>query len=407
MDLFDKFDALIAERAELACADPDPLNIVMDEVLSPTEAMINGRKIILAGTNNYMGMTFDQDAIAAAKDALDRFGTGTTGSRVLNGTYQGHKALEAALADFYDAEHAMVFSTGYQANLGIISTLAGKGDFVLIDADSHASIYDACALGNADIVRFRHNSAEDLTKRLNRLPKEAAKLVVVEGIYSMIGDRAPLVELVRAAKDAGAQILVDEAHSMGFCGANGRGAAEELGVEADVDFIVGTFSKSVGTIGGFCVSNHPKFEVLRFACRPYMFTASLPPSVVAGAISAITSLKHSHNRRAHLWANVNRLHKGLRAHGFTLTTETAESPIVAVQLPDQERMFLLCQALLSEGVYVNVARPPATPLGMYILRCSLGAGHSAEQIEAILKAFKTAASKIGLDLSEKRPEAAA
>ncbi|GAB4575428.1 MAG: pyridoxal phosphate-dependent aminotransferase family protein [Rhodothalassiaceae bacterium] len=407
MDLFDKFDPLIAERAALGQPDPDPLNIVMDEVLSPTEAIISGRKTILAGTNNYMGMTFDVDAIRAAREALERFGTGTTGSRVLNGTYSGHKALEATLADFYGRRHAMVFSTGYQANLGIISTLAGKGDYVLIDADSHASIYDACTMGRADVVRFRHNSAEDLRKRLKRLPADAAKLVVVEGIYSMLGDRAPLDELVAAAKEGGAAILVDEAHSMGFCGANGRGVAEEQGVEADVDFIVGTFSKSVGTIGGFCVSDHPKFEVLRFACRPYMFTASLPPSVVASAISSITSLKGAHNRRAHLWANVETLHKGLKDQGFKLATEKPESPIVAVVLPDQERMLALCQALLAEGVYVNIARPPATPAGMYILRCSLGAGHSAEQVATILAAFGRAAAAIGLDLSEKHPEAAA
>ncbi len=401
MDLFDKFDPLIAERAKMGFLDPDPLNIVMDEVLSPTEAMIAGRRIILAGTNNYMGMTFDPDAISAAKDALDQFGTGTTGSRILNGTYQGHKALEAALEDFYGMKHAMVFTTGYQANLGIISTLAGRGDYVIIDADSHASIYDACSMGNADILRFRHNDAADLARRLGRLPKDAGKLVVLEGIYSMLGDRAPLVELIAAAKAAGAMVLVDEAHSMGFCGETGRGVAQELGVEDDVDFIVGTFSKSVGTVGGFCLSNHPKFEILRLACRPYMFTASLPPSVVASALSSIRTLKYADNRRGHLWGLVRKLHKGLKDLGFTLGTKQVESPIVAVCFPDQEQMFGMCQALLAEGVYVNVARPPATPLGLYLLRCSLGAGHSEAQVDTIIAAFKKAAEKLGIDLSEK------
>lgn len=401
MDLFDKFDPLIAERAKMGFQDPDPLNIVMDEVLSPTEAMIGGRRIILAGTNNYMGMTFDPDAISAAKDALDQFGTGTTGSRILNGTYQGHKALEAALVDFYGMLHAMVFTTGYQANLGIISTLAGRGDYVIIDADSHASIYDACSMGNADIMRFRHNDAADLAKRLGRLPKDAGKLVVLEGIYSMLGDRAPLVELIAAAKAAGAMVLVDEAHSMGFCGKTGRGVAQELGVEDDVDFIVGTFSKSVGTVGGFCLSNHPKFEILRLACRPYMFTASLPPSVVASALSSIRKLKHADNRRGHLWGLVRTLHAGLKDLGFTLGTKQVESPIVAVCFPDQEQMFGMCQALLAEGVYVNVARPPATPSGLFLLRCSLGAGHNEKQVEAILAAFKKAAEKLGIALNEK------
>ncbi|GER00373.1 8-amino-7-oxononanoate synthase [Iodidimonas gelatinilytica] len=355
--------------------------------------MINGRKIILAGTNNYMGMTFDPDAISAAKEALDKFGTGTTGSRILNGTYQGHKALERELEDFYGMDHAMVFSTGYQANLGMISTLAGRGDYVIIDADSHASIYDACAMGNADILRFRHNSVEDLEKRLKRLPENAAKLVVLEGVYSMLGDRAPLAELIAVSKAAGAQVLVDEAHSMGFCGETGRGVAQELGVEDQVDFIVGTFSKSVGTVGGFCLSNHPKFDVLRFACRPYMFTASLPPSVVASAISSIRSLKNAHNKRAHLWANVERLHSGLKDLGFKLGTKSVESPIVAVCFDSQEELFGMCQLLLAEGVYVNVARPPATPMGIYLLRCSLGAGHSVEQVDQILAAFKAAQEK--------------
>ncbi|WP_281301577.1 MULTISPECIES: aminotransferase class I/II-fold pyridoxal phosphate-dependent enzyme [unclassified Iodidimonas] len=405
MDLLDKFDPLIAERARMGDSQPDPLNIVMDEMLSATEAMIGGRKIILAGTNNYMGMTFDPDAIEAAKDALDAFGTGTTGSRILNGTYQGHKALEQALMDFYGMDHAMVFTTGYQANLGMISTLAGRGDYVIIDADSHASIYDACAMGNADVLRFRHNSVEDLEKRLKRLPAESAKLVVLEGIYSMLGDRAPLRELIAVAKAAGAQVLVDEAHSMGFCGETGRGVAQELGVEDQVDFIVGTFSKSVGTVGGFCLSNHPKFEVLRFACRPYMFTASLPPSVVASAISSIRSLKNAHNKRAHLWGNVERLHSGLKNLGFNLGTESVESPIVAVCLETQDQLFGMCRALLLEGVYVNVARPPATPTGLYLLRCSLGAGHSADQVDRILEAFKAAAHKLQLPLNEK-PRAA-
>ncbi|MEE8371391.1 MAG: aminotransferase class I/II-fold pyridoxal phosphate-dependent enzyme, partial [Sphingomonadales bacterium] len=280
-DLFDKFQATIEARDSLPEDATNPFEIRMDEVLSQTEAVIKGKRTILAGTNNYMGMTFDADAVEAAQKAVSDFGTGTTGSRVLNGTYAGHQDLEAALADFYGTKFAMVFSTGYLANLGILSTVVQRGDYVIIDADSHASIYDACAMGTADILRFRHNDAADLDKRLGRLPAEAGKLVVVEGIYSMLGDRAPLREIVAVTKKHGASIAVDEAHSLGFCGEKGRGMAEELGVEDDVDFIIGTFSKSVGTVGGFCVSNHPKFEVLRLVCRPYMFTASLPPSVVA------------------------------------------------------------------------------------------------------------------------------
>ena len=251
-DLFSKFDALIAERqALLDTGVRDPFGLVMEEVLSPTRAIIRGRETILLGTYNYMGMTFDPDVVAAGKKALDEYGSGTTGSRVLNGTYQGHRECEEALKDFYGTRFAMVFSTGYQANLGLMSTIAGKEDYIILDADSHASIYDGCFLGDAQIVRFRHNSVEDLDKRLKRLPPEAGKLVVLEGVYSMLGDIAPLKEMVEVARRHGAMIVVDEAHGMGFFGENGRGVFEEAGVEDQVDFVVGTFSKSVGTVGGF------------------------------------------------------------------------------------------------------------------------------------------------------------
>ena len=390
-DLFDKFDALIEQReALLSTGLTDPFNLVMEEVLSPTVAMCNGKRTILLGTYNYMGMTFDPDVIAAGKKALDEYGSGTTGSRVLNGTYAGHKACEEALKDFYAMDHAMVFSTGYQANLGIISTIAGKDDYIVLDIDSHASIYDGCALGNANIVPFRHNDVEALEKRLRRIPEGAGKLVILEGVYSMLGDIAPLKEMVAVSKAAGAMVLVDEAHSMGFIGENGRGVAEAQGIIDDVDFISGTFSKSVGTVGGFCVSNHPKFEILRLVCRPYVFTASLPPSVVATAATSIRKLMHGADKRAHLWENSKKLHAGLKALGFTLGTETPQSAIIAVIMPDLEKGAAMWEALLNEGLYVNLARPPATPGNMTLLRCSLCAEHSSEQVDQILGMFTAA-----------------
>ena len=395
-DLLAKFRPLIEEReALLATGVRDPFSIVMTEVRSPTEAVIQGRETILLGTYNYMGMTFDPDVVAAGKRALDDFGAGTTGSRVLNGTYQGHAECEAALREFYGMDHAIVFSTGYQANLGVISTLAGKGDYIVLDADSHASIYDGCWLGNAEIVRFRHNSVEDLDRRLGRLPEEAGKLVVLEGVYSMFGDIAPLPGMVAVARKHGAMILCDEAHGMGFFGANGRGVYEELGCEADIDFVVGTFSKSVGTVGGFCVSNHPDFEVLRLVCRPYVFTASLPPSVVATAATSIRKLMHAADKRAHLWKNSRALHAGLRGLGYRIATETAQSAIIAVMLPDQDTAVRLWQALLEGGLYVNLARPPATPAGTFLLRCSLCAEHSDAQVDQILTIFAEAGRTVG------------
>lgn len=396
-DLFSKFDETIAIRENLlARGVEDPFSLVMEKVLSPTRAICNGRDTILLGTYNYMGMTFDPDVIEAGKQALEDFGSGTTGSRVLNGTYQGHKECEDALKEFYAMEHAMVFSTGYQANLGIISTIAGKGDYVVLDIDSHASIWDGCALGNAEIVPFKHNDIVAMEKRLKRIPEGAGKLVVLEGVYSMLGDVAPLAEMVKVAKDNGAMVLVDEAHSMGFIGENGRGVCEAAGVIDQCDFIIGTFSKSVGTVGGFCVSNHPKFEILRLVCRPYVFTASLPPSVVATAATSIRKLMHGSNKRAHLWENSKRLHGGLTELGFKLGTDQPESAIVAVIMPDLENGAAMWEALLKEGLYVNLARPPATPANMTLLRCSLCAEHSAEEVETILGMFERAGKAVGI-----------
>jgi 8-amino-7-oxononanoate synthase len=321
-------------------------------------------------------MTFDPDVLAAGKEALDKFGSGTNGSRMLNGTFHDHMEVEQALRDFYGVSGAIVFSTGYMANLGMISTLVGRGEYIILDADSHASIYDGCKQGNAEIVRFRHNDVTDLDKRLGRLPKEAGKLVILEGVYSMLGDIAPLKEMVAIAKKHGAMVLSDEAHSMGFFGPNGRGVYEDQGCEADVDFIIGTFSKSVGTVGGFCVSNHPKFEAIRMACRPYIFTASLPPSVVATAATSIRKLMHAHDKRRQLWENARALHG-------------------AIILEDQTQAVAMWQSLLEGGLYVNMARPPATPAGTYLLRCSLCAEHTPAQIAKVLEMFEAAGRATG------------
>lgn len=397
LDLFEKFDATLDSFNQLPQGDLNPFTVKMDQVISPTEAIINGRKTILAGTNNYMGMTYNKECMDAAEEALKSFGTGTTGSRVLNGTYHGHKQLENTLKDFYDADYAIVFSTGYQANLGVIATLAGPKDYVIIDADSHASIYDGCAMGNATVVRFAHNDPENLEKRLARIRKkdpEAGILVVIEGVYSMLGDQAPIKELAEASKRHDAYVLVDEAHSIGVFGSSGRGVAQEQGVEDLVDFTVGTFSKSVGTVGGYCVSNHPKFEVLRLVCRPYVFTASLPPSVVASATKALELIKDS-NLRVKLLDNSMRLNKGLADAGFNVGT-TGESPIAAIIIDAQDIAIAYWQRMMQEGVYVNLAVPPATPNGLNLMRCSLSAAHSFDQIDYMLEKFIAVGKELGV-----------
>jgi len=395
MGLFDKFKPLIESHAAVKHVGADPFGVKMERVLSPTEAIIEGRNTILVGTNNYLGLTFADQAVGAAIDALRRYGTGTTGSRIANGSYQGHKGLERDLARFYDRKHCMVFTTGYQANLGVIATLAGPKDYLIIDADSHASIYDACRMGAATVIRFKHNDAADLDKRLARLAgTEGDKIIVVEGIYSMLGDQAPLAEIVEVKKKHGAYIILDEAHSMGVLGQTGRGLAEEVGVEDEIDFIVGTFSKSLGAIGGYCVSDHPDFNILRVACRPYMFTASLPPSIVASVTAALKEMEARPELRTKLWANVNTLYDGLKRHGFDLGPE--KGPVVAVRLPNPEIAVGMWHALLQAGVYVNLALPPATPNGTALLRCSVCAAHTKAQLDSVVAKLTDVAYKVGL-----------
>jgi 8-amino-7-oxononanoate synthase len=251
-------------------------------------------------------------------------------------------------------------------------------------------------MGNAEVVPFKHNDIEAMEKRLKRIPEGAGKLVILEGVYSMLGDVAPLKEMVAIAKRHGAMVLVDEAHSMGFIGENGRGVVEQAGVMDDVDFIIGTFSKSVGTVGGFCVSNHPKFEIMRLVCRPYVFTASLPPSVVATAATSIRKLMHGSNKRAHLWENSKTLHKGLKDLGFALGTDEPQSAIIAVIMPDLEQGAAMWEALIKGGLYVNLARPPATPANMTLLRCSLCAEHSESEVAQILSIFEAAGKQVGI-----------
>jgi len=310
MGLFDRFQALrgLLDDA-VAQYGANPFAVKMERVLSPTEAIVNGRPTILAGTNNYLGLTFNEECKAAAIDAVHSEGTGTTGSRIANGSYALHKNLEAELARFYGRRHAMIYTTGYQANLAVLSTLAGSEDYLILDADSHASIYDASRLGAATVIRFKHNDPTDLDKRLTRLAGTGGnKVIVVEGIYSMLGDQAPLAEFAEVKRKHGAYIVVDEAHSMGVLGATGRGLAEAAGCEADIDFVVGTFSKSLGAIGGFCVSDHADFDIMRVVSRPYMFSASLPPSVVASVTTALKVIEERPELRTRLWANVNTLY---------------------------------------------------------------------------------------------------
>lgn len=395
MGLLDKHLGYRAPLDGIRAAGADPFAVRFDAVLSPTEGVLQGRQVILLGTNNYLGLTFDPDCIEASAQAVREWGTGTTGSRFANGTFSGHAELEKALARFYGRKHAMVFTTGYQANLGGISGLVGRGDHLILDADSHASIYDAARLSQAEVIRFRHNDPEDLHKRLRRMGDQAAgSLIVVEGIYSMMGDVAPLKEIVDVKREMGAYLLVDEAHSMGVLGEKGRGLAEAAGVEDEVDFIIGTFSKSLGAVGGFLVSDEDNFDLLRIVSRPYMFTASLPPAVIASTLTALKRLEDDSTLRQRLEANADQLWNGLRNLGYAVGPHA--SPITAVVMPDQATAVTMWNALLANGVYLNLAIPPATPDNRPLLRSSVSAAHSPEQIEKVLSVFAQLGEEFGL-----------
>ncbi len=386
MPLFEKFSAARQLKSGLEHAGKDPTSVVFESLNSATEGVVEGRKTILAGTNNYLGLTFDPDCIAAGVAAIKSFGTGTTGSRMANGSYASHGMLEAELADFYQCSEAMVFSTGYAANLGVLTALCGKDDAVLLDSDAHASLYDGCRMSGADIFRFKHNDLTSLERRLERLGERARRcLIVVEGMYSVLGDCAPMAEIVELKERFGARLLVDEAHSLGVYGDRGCGVAEQQGVLDRVDFTVGTFSKSLGAMGGFCVSNHRVLSLFRYVSRPFMFTASPSPAVMATTREALKQLRTRPQLRELLWSNARTLYRGLEDLGFELGPEV--SPVVAVRCKDRESALANWNRLLESGVYVNMMLPPATPGGASFLRCSISAAHTPEQIQTIIEKF--------------------
>ena len=385
--LFDKFQTMAELQRELAERGVTPFGAVTEEILSATTGIVEGREVILAGTNNYLGLSYDPRCIEAAQQAAARWGTGTTGSRLANGSFAEHQALEDEMADFYGVDHAICFSTGYSATMGMCATLAGPGDVILLDADSHASIYAGVQLSGADIIRFKHSDPEDLAKRMRRLGDRANQaLIIAEGIYSMLGDVAPLREIAAVKREYGGYLFIDEAHSTGVLGATGRGAAQAARIEQDVDFIAGTFSKSLGAIGGFCVSPHAQLEAIRFCIRAYIFTASSSPAVVASTRKALQIIREEPQLRTRLWDNAHRLYDGLQQLG--LPVGPGASPIIAVEFEDRAAAINSWKQLLDNGVYVNLVIPPASPSTNFLLRNSVSAAHSGDQIEAIIAAYR-------------------
>ncbi|MDH5479285.1 MAG: aminotransferase class I/II-fold pyridoxal phosphate-dependent enzyme [Nitrosomonas sp.] len=386
MNLLDKLDAAAAARKALLPNGVGAFGIPIEEVYSATEARIGDRRVLLLGTNNYLGLTFAPECLEAAHEALDEEGTGTTGSRMANGSYFGHRALEKEFAEFYKCDYGMVFTTGYQANLGTISGLAGRGDTVLIDGDSHASIYDGCILSGADIIRFKHNDMADMEKRLRRLGERTqTTLIIAEGIYSMLGDQAPLAEIVELKNKYDCTLLLDEAHSLGVLGETGQGLVEKTGLLKEVDFITGTFSKSLCSIGGYCVSNHPQLDQLRYISHPYIFTASPSPATIASARAALELLRNGTELRKQLWKNAMQLYKHLEETGYKLGPEPG--PVIAAIVDSPQQALALWQGLLEHNIYVNLILPPAAPEGKSLVRCSINAAHTTEQMDYVGRAF--------------------
>lgn len=392
MSLLDKFQGLAELKNALGVGGQlSSVATPMDEIHSATSAVIRGRRVVLAGTNNYLGLTFDAECRAAAIAAIESMGTGTTGSRMASGNYAGHRALEQAFAEAFGWPAAIVFSTGYQANLGAISALAGAGDTLLVDADSHASIHDASRLSQATTIRFRHNDPENLDRRLERLGKDAARaLVVVESLYSTLGDRAPLAEITEITKRHGAWLIVDEAHSFGLFGERGLGLCEELGLLDRVDFVVGTFSKSLGSVGGFCVGRHAELDLIRMASRPYIFTASPPPGVIAATHKALERTLAGQDLRARLWRHARRLYAELARMGYRVGSPDP-GPVAALVFEERDVAKAHWQGLMEAGVYTNLMVPPATPNGLNIVRISLSAAHSDEDLSHLIDALETLA----------------
>ncbi len=358
-----------------------------------TVVVIEGEKRIMLGSNNYLGLTHHPKVLEAASRALHRYGSGCTGSRFLNGTLDLHQQLEAALAEFVGKEDCLVFSTGYNANLGLISALVGKDDVVYLDKLDHASIVDGAKMSYGTTSRFNHGNLAQLDRKM--APDAAAgrgMMIIVDGVYSMEGDIADVGGLAALARKHGAALAIDDAHSLGVLGPKGDGTAAHFGMTDDVDIIAGTFSKSLASIGGFVAARSNVIDYLRHHCRPLIFTASLPPANTAGVIAALEVMQQEPERRESLWANTRRLQEGFRHLGFEIGP--TETPIVPVLTGQLETTFLFWRKLFDAGVFTNPVAPPAVPPAQCRLRTSLMATHSFDQIDFALEAF----AKIGREL---------
>ncbi|HXI21113.1 MAG TPA: aminotransferase class I/II-fold pyridoxal phosphate-dependent enzyme [Gemmatimonadales bacterium] len=359
-----------------------------------TAVVIEGQKRIMLGSNNYLGLTHHPRVLEAAARALHRYGSGCTGSRFLNGTLDLHGQLEGALAEFVGKEDCLVFSTGYQANLGLISGLIGRGDLVYLDKLDHASIVDGAKMSYGETLRFNHGDLPGLDRMIERTRNGRGAMIVVDGVYSMEGDIANVPELLRISRKHGVALALDDAHSIGVLGPNGDGTAAHFGLSEEVDLIAGTFSKSLASIGGFVAGSENVIHYLKHNSRPLIFTASLPPANTAGVLAALQVLRSEPERRTRLWANTRRLQEGMRGLGYNIG-ET-ETPIVPVLIGTMETTFLFWRKLFDAGVFTNPVMPPAVPASQCRLRTSLMATHTFDQIDFCLEQFDRIGHELGV-----------
>jgi 8-amino-7-oxononanoate synthase len=359
-----------------------------------TEVIIDGRKLIMIGSNNYLGLTTHPKVREAAIEALRQYGPSCTGSRFLNGTLHLHMQLEEELADFVEKEAALVFSTGYQTNLGTISALVGKGDVVITDKEDHASIVDGCRLSFGKMLRFRHNEMADLERVLKKCDPDQGKLVVVDGIYSMGGDIAPLPEIVTLCKKYDARLMVDDAHSVGVLGKNGRGTADHFGVTDDVDLIMGTFSKSFASMGGFIAGSEPVIHYIQHHARSLIFSASMPPACVAACLAALEVMLTEPERPKRLMAIADKMRKGYQELGYD--TGDSQTPVIPIIIGDDVPTLMMWRALFDSGVYTNAVIPPGVPPNKSLLRTSYIATHTDEQMDRVLMLFEQVGKGAGV-----------
>lgn len=351
-----------------------------------TVVKMQGHRTIMLGSNNYLGLTSHPEVIQAGIDALKQYGSGCSGSRFLNGTLESHLQLERELAEFLHKEDCVTFSTGFQSNLGIISAIAGRNDIIVGDKENHASIYDACRLSYAKLMRYEHSDMAELENILKGIPDDKGILIVTDGVFSMGGDLCKLPEIVKLAKKYGARVMVDDAHGFGVFGKSGRGTAEHFGLENEVDIIMGTFSKSLASLGGFMAASNEVCDYIRHNSRPFIFSASITPASVACARKSLEILKREPQRVRRLKEIADYVRKGLRARGIPIWQ--SDAPIIPIETYEDERTFIACKILLEHGVYVNPVISPAAPLGKAILRTSYTATHTNEQLDEAMDIIK-------------------